>query len=232
MELKSSYSYLAALVAIVVTLLPQFECAGTVESMNCETHLNDNDRAKLFFNFQPDTPSDYTIFAVNEDCYQCSWTFVANSTSGCVKIWTPFAWTFYLSRYNTSMEYPDNYYRTLTSMYSSKHTFGDQGVYTFNIDGTSTNNGLSTDSGSFSIVENLSPTDVYEPLYIFIALLLTITFIAFTYQPIWKMIKEKGVVEEVTTDQKNGDTTYSAITTSGRQHDYVSVPLLEEGKME
>lgn len=218
---------LLILLVVFSTLIQQYKCEGpAVEWMSCDEHLNDYDRAKIFFTFAENTPADFSIFAVNDDCYKCSWTFIGNSTSGCTKIWTPFAWTLHLARYNESLSYPDNHYQTLTSLFSSKYTFGDQGIYTFNINGETTGDGMNM--GSFSIVENNSPTDVYEPLYIFIAMSLAIAFITFTYEPILKMIKEKGIVEDIRTDQKS-DGTYSAISASGRQHDYVSVPLLEEG---
>ena len=214
--------------AIVVTQILLTESANAVESMRCEQHLNDYDRAKLFFTFGENTPGDYSVFAVNDDCYRCSWTFLGNVSSGCVKIWTPFAWKLHLARYNESLTYPDKHYNTLTSLFSKEYTFGDEGVYTINVNGQIDEEGVST--GSFSITENLSPAAVYEPLYILIAVLLAVTFIAFTYEPVLKMIKERGVVEENNATDQKTDGTYSAITASGRQHDYTTVPLLEEGQ--
>jgi predicted acyltransferase len=55
----------------------------------------DVDAAQVGFSVVAAAPQRYALYAVNEDCYECSPSFVVNGGSSmCGVMWTPFSWTF------------------------------------------------------------------------------------------------------------------------------------------
>jgi heparan-alpha-glucosaminide N-acetyltransferase len=163
---------------------------SAVESFSCDEHLNDYDRARLAFSFSPTTPADFTVFAVNDDCHNCAWSFVANATSGCAILWTPFAWKLYLSKYNSSASYPDTYFKTLQPIVEVSYTFGEYGHYTLYVDGATPTEGASV--GTLTIDETAAPDNPNMPLFVLLALLLIVVIISFAYQPVWSLLNQSS----------------------------------------
>ena len=136
-------------------------------SVSCNDSINDLDRAKIYIKPIPvEINTQYqnlSISLVNEDCYKCSKTLLANfpvnDVDTCFAIWTPFQWTLYVMK---------NYQTETVS--EKKYTFGEQGQY---------NLYLSDDYNTLSIDEFESPINSLLPLEILIGLLAFFALCAF-----------------------------------------------------
>jgi heparan-alpha-glucosaminide N-acetyltransferase len=169
---------------LLITLVVAFICftyvtgEAVIQSISCDEHMNDVDRAKLYVQpISSTTLSKYSnlaLYTVNEDCYKCSKTLVANfgtsspsNTTQCFSFWTPFEWTMYLM--TSSGSTTDD----LSELSNKKTLFGDQGQYSITIDEDN------PQVLSIDVDETEAPVDPNIPLYILIAILTFIAILSF-----------------------------------------------------
>ena len=104
-----------------------------------------------------------SLYAVNDECFRCSQTLIANETTRCVSLWTPHRWTLYL------------YINTSENFVAKKSVlFGEQGHYTVigQYDPT---------SGDYSITidETAEPVNSNLPFYLLIAVLAMVAILSY-----------------------------------------------------
>ena len=112
---------------------------------------------------------------MNDECYRCSQSFIANETTECVSLWTPHPWKLYL-RLNTSGD----------SVAESSILFGEQGHYTVTADFDST-------SATYCLSINVTadPFDSNLPFYILLVAILCFAVISFLYEPLLEWIRSQ-----------------------------------------
>ena len=122
-----------------------------------------------------------SLFAVNDECYRCSQTFIANETTNCVSLWTPHPWKLYL-RLNTSSD----------SVAESSILFGEQGHYTVIAE-------FDSNSATYSMSINVTatPVDSNLPLYILLVTIFCFAVICFLYEPVLEWIRSRRSEERL-----------------------------------
>ncbi len=159
----------------------------------CDDIVNDVDRATIQF---ISWNNGHSLYAVNDNCYKCSKSFVASNGS-CTSLYTVYKWVLYVfDSDNNEIDKVD-------------YTFGEQGVYNVNVE---------PGSNKIKIKEITEPINSMYPFWVLMSLILTVVIIAFSYQFIIKFIYGSADDKEVTSPLLDPT---SGVNSIGREDDKI-----------
>jgi hypothetical protein len=171
-------------VLVCLVLLCPFVESNAIDILNsCSTDANYKvDRAKIFYSITQDIVDQFgnlDLYAVNEDCFRCSKSLMANGTVtegneyNCASVWTPFLWTLYIV--DTSGN----------ALAQKQYTFGERGEYEISV---SVGIGSTADDLSIVVDELEQPVNSLEAFYILSGILVFIILVAFSYERIFSFL--------------------------------------------
>eukprot|EP01035_Chromulina_nebulosa_P057124 gene57124-78278_t len=169
---------------VIISCINGYPSYPAILPITCDESVNTADRARILFVVSNATKAQgysVSLFAVNDECYRCSQTFIANETTNCVSLWTPHPWKLYL-RLNTSSD----------SVAESSILFGEQGHYTVIAE-------FDSNSATYSMSINVTatPVDSNLPLYILLVTIFCFAVICFLYEPVLEWIRSRRSEERL-----------------------------------
>lgn len=169
---------------------------SAIEPMgSCSDGIETIDRAKIAL-LPNDFTTNITVYAVNKECYECSWSSVGQlpttpSNAECVLMYTPFEWTLYLADSDDNSIVHDE----------TTYTFGVNGHYDIS----------STTDRKLNIQETQAPDNALTPFAILLGILTGIIILSFAVPALLEWRKEKYLSLKYQTSFSSNDVSYTAV---------------------